>query len=118
MSDQIIDLSIVEETKSVMKDKFPMMVEFFLEDGEEYINAIKKAMEAKDASQVVSPSHTIKSSAKQLGAIKLSEYAKKAEELSRSISEEKNGDISELQSICDSLYQSFDEVVPELKKQL
>lgn len=118
MPEQIIDLNIVEEAKSVMNDKFPLMIEYFLEDSENYIKSIKESMEANDISQVVSPSHTIKSSAKQLGAIRLSEYAKQVEELSRNISEGTGGDVTDLQDICEKLYEAFAESEPELKKLL
>jgi HPt (histidine-containing phosphotransfer) domain-containing protein len=118
MSDALpsINWESVEEIKSMMNDKFAMMVQFFLEDTVGYLDTINTGLAADDASQVVSPAHTIKSSAKQLGADKLSEFAKKMENLSREISEGEGGDMAELKSLAAQLQDAFNEIEPEFKK--
>ena len=72
---KIINHEYLAEARSVMKDKFPTMIEYFLEDSATYINSIKDGLAANDAAQIAAPAHTIKSSAGQLGAEKISEIA-------------------------------------------
>lgn len=79
----IIDQTILAEAKETMKAKFPTIVAYFLEDSEVYIDNIKEGISAVNIEKIVSPAHTLKSSARQMGAILVSEIAKEIEHLAR-----------------------------------
>lgn len=79
----IIDPSTIAEAKETMHAKFPKMVEYFFEDAETYIEAIRKAVATANIEKIVSPSHTLKSSARQMGALRLSDIARSIEEQAR-----------------------------------
>ena len=74
-----LDEVAVAEARATMQDKFPRLVSFFLEDAATYIGQIQKGFMASDAQQMVPPSHTLKSSARQMGAMQLSDAAKHIE---------------------------------------
>ena len=113
---EILNHKAAAEAKSIMKDKFPMMIEYFLEDAAMYMNCIDEGLAANDAEKVKSPAHTIKSSASQLGAEKMSEAAKKIEHMAGNISNGDAGDFEQLKKLFDELKAAFDEAQPELKK--
>ena len=106
----------VEEARSVMQDKFPLMVEYFLEDAATYISSIDEGLAANEAEKVQSTAHTIKSSANQLGADKMSDAAKQIEYLARDIMAGNSNDFEELSNLCEKLKEAFNEATPELKK--
>ncbi len=83
MDEMILDMHVVEEAKATMKEKFPVMVSYFLEDGESYIKTIRDGLARNDAGMVSAAAHTLKSLSLQLGAIKLGAAARQIEEIAR-----------------------------------
>jgi HPt (histidine-containing phosphotransfer) domain-containing protein len=77
---EVIDMNIYNEAREMMKDKFPTLVGYFLEDAAEYISAIKSGVAGENVQHILTASHTLKSSARQIGAAKLSLYAAQIEE--------------------------------------
>lgn len=112
---QIINQDSVDEAKSIMKDKFPTMIEYFLEDAVNYIRSIEEGLKISDHESVEFNAHTIKSSANQLGAEKMSDIAKKIEHLAKEI-KGGTGDVQELNALFKELKTSFAQAEPELKK--
>ena len=80
---EIINTSTVNTTKELMGDRFPMMIKYFLEDLQMYMEEIARGFKEKNIQIVLSSSHTIKSSAKQLGVDRVSDVAKQLETLCR-----------------------------------
>lgn len=115
---KILDLTIVNETRELMKDKFPMMVQYFIEDTETYINNINDGIADADAKQVKVAAHTIKSSAASLGAMKLSELAKKTEFKAREMMETADANFTEVNNMRDELKIAFHEAEAEFEKLL
>lgn len=113
---KIINRKSVANVKAIMKDRFPIMVEYFLEDTGVYIKRIDEGISANDAEMVKSPAHTIKSSAGQIGAEKVSEIAKQIEEIAINMLEGGEGDFKQLHSLFNELKAAFNEAEPELKK--
>lgn len=74
-TDDVLDANAVIEARTMMLDKFPRLVSFFLEDAESYIAKIEEGLIARNAQLVVPPAHTLKSSARQMGASKLADIA-------------------------------------------
>jgi HPt (histidine-containing phosphotransfer) domain-containing protein len=112
----IISMKIVQEAKSLMKDRFPTMVKYFLEDTQMYLEEIAKAVKEKNVEMAISPAHTIKSSAKQLGAERVSSIAKDLEELCRNIFENGASGLDRLESLHSQLEKEVDTAIPELNK--
>jgi HPt (histidine-containing phosphotransfer) domain-containing protein len=79
----ILDLAAIAETREVMKAKFPAMVQYFLEDAEGYVQALRDAASAADVPNVVSSAHALKSSAHQMGAMRVSALARTIEMFGR-----------------------------------
>ena len=111
---QILNEQILNEAKGLMKDRFPMMVKYFLEDTEMYLGEIQQAIKTNEIENAVSPAHTIKSSSKQLGAEKLSEIAKEMEAFTR---DAKNNaeDIETLNNLLKDMSNEFKLVISELE---
>lgn len=112
----IINMNTVAEAKALMNDRFPMMVKYFLEDTQMYLEEIERGVQEKNVEMAISPAHTIKSSAKQLGAERVSSIAKAIEELCRNISERGVPGIGELEMLYTQLKKEVDVVTPELNK--
>ncbi|MDB2414948.1 Hpt domain-containing protein [Rickettsiales bacterium] len=113
-----INWDTIEGAKSLMGDKFTIMIEYFLEDTATYIDAINNGLNSNDIEQVKVSAHTIKSSALQIGADKVSEIAKDMEVISIAILENSDSDLSKLNSLCENLKDAFSKAEPELKKLL
>ncbi len=112
----IINMNTVAEAKSLMNDRFPMMVKYFLEDTQMYLEEIEAGVQKKNVEMAISPAHTIKSSAKQLGAERVSSVAKAIEELCRNISENGASGFAEFETLYNQLKEEVDIATPELKK--
>ena len=113
-----LNAKTVEESQATMKDKFPTMVQYFIEDTTTYINNIQEGLAEKSASKVKSPAHTIKSSAKLFGASKISELAEKIEHLACDIEEGKETDLEKVTPVFEELKKAYSEAEPELKSLL
>jgi HPt (histidine-containing phosphotransfer) domain-containing protein len=109
-------MKIVAEAKALMNDRFPMMVKYFLEDIQMYLEEIEKAVQAKNVEMAISPAHTIKSSAKQLGVDKVSIVAKDMEELCRNTLENGGAGFAEFEALYIQLKKEVDIAIPELNK--
>ena len=56
---EILNISIVEEARELMSDRFPMMVKYFLEDTQMYLEEIEKGVKENNAEIAISPAHTL-----------------------------------------------------------
>ena len=80
------------------------MVKLYIEDIEAYIGEIQLACASNDITGAVRPAHTIKSTSKRMGALKLAEMAKDIELAAR-----------ETQNI-DEIQTKLDEMTPVFEK--
>ena len=113
---QIINIDSVNEAKSIMQDKFPLMIEYFLEDTEGYIKTMKEGVAESDVEKIKSPAHTIKSSAYQIGAEKMSEIAKEIEEVAGEMIINGENNVDCMVERIQELDQVFTESKSELNK--
>jgi HPt (histidine-containing phosphotransfer) domain-containing protein len=107
----VIDYDILSEAKEEMKDEFAVLVEYFLEDTAEYLATIAQALETGNPAKIATTAHTIKSSAKQLGAILLSDLASEMESLTRH-----STDASPATSLVPKMNEAFASVKEQLQK--
>ena len=114
---EILNMSIVEEARELMSDRFPMMVKYFLEDTQMYLEEIEKGVKKNNAEIAISPAHTIKSSAKQLGAERVSDVSRSIEEICRNITENgKTDDFPQFEKLYGELKEEIEAATPELTK--
>lgn len=106
---ELFDLDALAEAKETMKAKFPTMIQYFLEDSESYIAAVKASIEANNVEGIIAPSHTLKSSSRQIGAQRLSNIAKNIESLSREQASLGKGDVDLFRPLLKELEIAFAE---------
>jgi CheY-like chemotaxis protein len=73
--DTIVDYALLEEARSILKDKFDLLLDHYVEDVENYIRDIETAAAGGDMEAAVRPAHTIKSTSKRMGALRLADLA-------------------------------------------
>ena len=79
-SSGILDESLLAEAKALLKDKFDMLLGLFIEDVETYIREMQDAAEKHNPEGLVRPAHTIKSTSRRMGAVRLSDIARDLEQ--------------------------------------
>jgi len=112
---EIINIETLDTAKNLLGDRFSLIIKYFLEDTQAYLSEIAKGLKDKNI-RVVSSSHTIKSSAKQLGIDRVSEVAKQMEILCREIIDSNNQNWERLEKLYNSLNKELEKAIPELNK--
>ena len=78
-------MEVVESARNILKDKYDDMVGVFINNSLEYIEELSKALEENNIEALIRPSHTLKSTCRQMGAFKLSELAKNVEHTAKTM---------------------------------
>ena len=112
---EIINIETLDTAKNLLGDRFSLIIKYFLEDTQAYLSEIAKGLKDKNI-RVISSSHTIKSSAKQLGIDRVSEIAKQMEILCREIIDSNNQNWESLEKLYNSLNKELEKAIPELNK--
>lgn len=76
----ILDETLLAEAKALLKDKFDMLLGLYIEDVETYIREMQNAAEKHNVEGLVRPAHTIKSTSRRMGAVRLSDIARDLEQ--------------------------------------
>lgn len=76
---EILDATMFEEAKSLLKDKFDFLLGCYIDDIELYMREIQDAVSNRNIEGIVRPAHTIKSTSKRMGAMRLSDIARDIE---------------------------------------
>jgi len=113
--EESIDMDIVKGVKDLMKGKFVEILEYFLTGTLSYINDIAKAVNDNNAEKVVFAAHTLKSSCRDLGAIKLSEIAANLEAEGKK-EEDGKADMKVIKNYLADLEQEFHKIHPFYKE--
>lgn len=82
-SDYIFDLSIFNQLKQLFGEKFETVIDRYSETSRKNIALAEKAIQAKDSETLERAVHSLKSSSRQFGALKLSDIAEKIEALAK-----------------------------------
>jgi signal transduction histidine kinase/DNA-binding response OmpR family regulator/HPt (histidine-containing phosphotransfer) domain-containing protein len=85
----VLDLEVIEELRSIMGAEYQGLIRLFFEDAPQHIAKLQTALAGNDVPAMVAPSHTLKSSSANLGAMALSSVAKRIEVGARTASLEK-----------------------------
>lgn len=80
-----LDMVAVDEARASLKDKFPKLVGYYLEDSADYMSQMEGALSDGALEKIGAPAHALKSSSRLLGAIKVSEIARELEMASKAV---------------------------------
>ena len=75
----VLAMDVLNELREIMGDEYLGLVRLFLEDAPSHIERLRSAAAHNDIAGMVAPSHTLKSSSANLGALALSAVAKRIE---------------------------------------
>jgi signal transduction histidine kinase/CheY-like chemotaxis protein/HPt (histidine-containing phosphotransfer) domain-containing protein len=77
--ESVLDVDVVRDLLDVMGDEFTDLVQVYLEDTPKALAALELAATRGDNEGLIAPSHSLKSTSANLGALGLSELAKRLE---------------------------------------
>lgn len=95
----LLDDEAVENARSILKAKYDDMVHVYIDNSWERVEEIIKAINENDVEAIIRPAHTLKSTSKQMGALKLSDMAKDIEYSAKAINNndsENQGNIEDI----------------------
>ncbi len=78
-----IDRQIIEELREVMEEEFDGLLQTYLETAPNFLDQLEQGAGSGDVERMVLPAHSLKSSSANVGALRLSEFAKEVEHASR-----------------------------------
>jgi len=104
-----IDEIAVKKSQAVFKSKYKTILDYFIEDAENYIHQMRSAIEHDTPMELIRPAHTLKSTSKRMGAVKLSDAACLIEQSAKSIQDKgQKEDLSGLKKQVDEMYFIFE----------
>ncbi len=103
----LIDEELLEEARSIMKDKFDFFIDCFIEDVEKYMADIDSAVKNNKMEDMILPAHTIKSTSKRVGAVILSDLAKHIELTAREAANTHGADVASLEETIRKMNEAF-----------
>jgi signal transduction histidine kinase/CheY-like chemotaxis protein len=80
---EVIDDAVLRELQEIMDEDYLDLLRTYLRHAPELVEQIRKAIEGGDAAAMVLPVHSLKSSSANVGAMRLSELARQAEQLAK-----------------------------------
>jgi len=80
----LLDREVIDELREIMEDEFAPLVRSFLLTAPEQMEDIRSALIDGDCERMILPAHSLKSGSANLGASRLSEYARQLEQAARS----------------------------------
>ncbi len=78
-TDDLVDWSTFASVRAELGANFVRILGYFREDGEKSVARIEGAMHARDTAAMIIPAHTLKSEARQFGAVPLATLAEEIE---------------------------------------
>ena len=105
-----INIGVYNTLGEILDDELPSLVEEFIEDTSNKLDALREHVKNNDAENIFSVSHSLKSSSANLGAMQMSEICKLLEMESR------NGGTEGAVELVNSLGEVFKGASEELKQ--
>lgn len=69
----VLDFTMIEQLKALMEDDFWLLINTFIDDGDNRIKQLEAAFQASDQQQIMEIAHSLKGSSSNLGATILSD---------------------------------------------
>jgi len=111
-----IDREALEKLRDLMKAKFPVIVEKYLENSTNYIAQAEEAFASGDARALANAVHPLKSSSASLGVTAVSGIAREIEHRADNVAEN-GGDLSVLEPLLDNLKNARNAVEKMLRQE-
>ena len=93
MSQDPVDMSVLNELRSIMGDEFQMLLDVFISDSEQRIEMIAEAIANNDAEALRGAAHSFKGSSLNISAIHLTDLCRELEFMGRDKQLEKAGEV-------------------------
>ncbi len=107
---KVLDDEIVRDLLDIMGEEFADLVHVYLEDTPKALAALEQAAVRADIEALISPSHSLKSTSANLGAMRLSELAKRLEHGARA------GTLgNDMRTLVGEINRSYQRVAQELE---
>jgi signal transduction histidine kinase/CheY-like chemotaxis protein/HPt (histidine-containing phosphotransfer) domain-containing protein len=106
--EKVIARDVIDELYEIMEDDFTALLETFLENAPGLVDELEAAITQGDAGQAIIPSHSLKSSSANVGAMRLSKVARQIEMAAR------DGDIDLVRGSFEQLSEEFGRASREL----
>lgn len=87
---EIIDVGAIEELHQTMGEKISRMFDYFVSDSAEYVRRVDCGFSSSDIKEIIESSHSLKSSSRLIGAIRLSNCAELIEFSAKEIEKASN----------------------------
>lgn len=113
---KLVDWDAFATARAELGAGFVRILGYFQEDGTKSVEAIERAMRAKNAAAMVIPAHTLKGEARQFGAGPLAEAAETIEVIARQCVETRDSPDEALETVV-GLRQLFDETLTQLQRE-
>jgi len=107
-----LDTNIIGDLVDVMGDEFPDLVRVYLEDTPKNVALLEQAARQRSMEGIIAPSHSLKSTSANLGALRLSELAKRLEHGART------GELTEPLILVSELKREYQQVATALTELL
>ncbi|HET7065912.1 MAG TPA: ATP-binding protein [Rudaea sp.] len=107
-----LDTSVIGDLVDVMGDEFPDLVRVYLEDTPKNVALLEQAARQHSMEGIIAPSHSLKSTSANLGALRLSELAKRLEHGART------GELTEPLALVSELKREYQQVASALTELL
>ncbi|PSF06184.1 histidine kinase [Marinobacter fuscus] len=104
-----LDVEALAELQDVMEHEFDLLIQTYLADSTTRLDALKTALEEKDADQFAKTAHSLKGSCINMGAPRLGGFCFEAEQLGKS------GDLGGAGEVLARIDAEFEEVARRLR---
>lgn len=108
-----IDLEALREAAALLGDIGPQVASYFLKDGADYLRQLGAALACGDAEAAALPAHTLKSSSRQFGLVRLGALCERAE--AAALAQANGAEAENLAFLLHQIQRAFDEARPWLE---
>ncbi len=102
-----IDYDVFNSVKERMGEKFPVLLDCYLEDGQKYLNAIKDNLPGGNINVIIESAHSLKSASGILGAVQVCENAGKLEYAAKDLLADNTSNFEELRPLYKAIKNAF-----------
>lgn len=109
-NESAIDNRLVSDLMEIMGAEFSELVRVYLEDTPKALSQLERAAQTNDVESLIAPAHSLKSTSANLGALRLSEMAKRLEHGARM------GELGEPSLLVAQIYNEYQRAAQQLRQ--
>ncbi len=111
-NDSAIDNRLVSDLMEIMGAEFAELVRVYLEDTPKALSQLERAAQTNDVESLIAPAHSLKSTSANLGALRLSDMAKRLEHGARM------GELGEPALLVAQIYNEYQRAAAQLRQMI